>query len=370
MKGRSILQQAFLRHFGLEPTQCFLSPLQLNLMGEICALSPGMVLCCGEDRYTGIAVGSRGDNHVRIEVCDHSGTPLPSTHPVDVTRLLNSLVAALQQRGYRLGGLHLLCTLPDAARPAQAMEAAVMALAYGLNNYLDLGLSASGLVKLCTQAYPPGWSEVDGSGQIAALAATRAHLSLVDYSRFGWQGVPLPKELALYRVDLDTRIEQFSALRQKKHQQARQVANFFSLSSLRDLTMDQLNRARGALTNELFGCARHLLSEQQRALNLADALVEGRLHEIGPLMQSAHLSLKREFGIDSRGADLMVASLNNQVKEQGGARLLSSGEVIALIPKARKTSIVEQVTQEYAQRFGVYATFFNINAVSGAHSVR
>ncbi|WP_417346739.1 hypothetical protein [Ferrimonas sp.] len=369
MKGRSILEQAFLRHFGLEPSQCFLSPLQLNLMGEVCALSPGLMLCCAEDRYTGIAVGSRGDNHIRIEVCDSRGAPL-SSYPVDVQRLMEGLVAALQHRGYRLGGLHLLCTLPESTRPIQSMDAAVMALAYGLNTYLDLGLSSSGLVKLCHQAYPPGWGEVDGGGQLAPLVATEAHLSLVDYSKLGWQGIPLPGELALLRVDLEGNGEQFAAQRKQKRQQAREVANFFSLSNLRDLTMEQLNNARGLLTDELFRCARHLLSEQQRALNLADALVEGRLHEIGPLMQSAHLSLKREFGIESRSADLMVASLANLVKEEGGARLLSSGEVIALIPKARKTSIVEQVTQEYAQRFGVYATFFNINAVSGAHSVR
>ncbi|WP_028110098.1 hypothetical protein [Ferrimonas futtsuensis] len=370
MKGRSILEQAFLRQFGLDPSQCFLSPLQLNLMGEVCALSTGMMLCCAEDRYSGIAVGSRGDNHIRIKVCDHRGNPLSSSHPVEVQRLLEGVVAALKRRGYRLGGLHLLCTLPESSHPIQATDAAIMALAHALNTYLDLGLSVSGVVKLCDQAYPPCRGEADGGAQVAALAATRDHLSLVDYSRFSWQGVPLPSTLSLFRVELGINSEQFAGLRQKKRQQARQVANFFSLSTLRDLTMEQLNRARGLLTGDLFGCARHLLSEQQRALNLADALVDGRLHEIGPLMQSAHLSLKREFGIESRPADLMVGSLNNLVKEEGGARLLSSGEVIALIPKARKTSIVEQVTQEYAQRFGVYATFFNINAVSGAHSVR
>ncbi|WP_169307011.1 galactokinase [Ferrimonas sediminicola] len=373
MTGRSILTQAFLRHFGSVPRQRFQSPLQLNLMGEICDLCQGLVLCCAEERQLGVALDRRSDSRVDILVCDSQGRPLPHLSPSQfhpAQQATDVLIAALRQRGYRLGGLRLLVLLPDGVPFTQQPDAVKIALAYALNQQLELGLSTKGLAKLAAQQ--PGH---DDSGsrpgeQFAALISSTGHCALVDYGRLSWQRIPLPDELSLFRVDLGFSTDEFSALKRRKRQQTKQLIHYFSVGALRELSMERLNRARGLLSEDLFGCARHLLSEHQRALSLADALVEKRLDEIGPLLASAHLSLKREFGFESRHANLLVSHVNRLVGNRGGARLLSSGEVIALIPKERKTAIVEQVTQQYTQRFGVYATFFNINAASGAHSVR
>ncbi|GHA84817.1 galactokinase [Algimonas arctica] len=100
--------------------------------------------------------------------------------------------------------------------------------------------------------------------------------------------------------------------------------------------------------------ARHLVSEQTRTQQVANALTSNDTQAIGPLMIASHNSMRDDFEITTPELDLLVATA---VREGAlGARMTGGGFggcIVALVPRARLLPWRDAVLKHHPQAFHV-----------------
>jgi galactokinase len=140
------------------------------------------------------------------------------------------------------------------------------------------------------------------------------------------------------------------------------------VTSLREVTLAQLQRMEKKLGETLAKRVRHVLSENQRVLEAKEALKKGDLSHLGRLLVQSHLSLRDDFEVSCPELDFLV---ENALKIKGvlGARMMGGGFGGCTINIVRE-EVIERVTEEldpgYHQRFGLVPEFYVCEASEGA----
>jgi galactokinase len=82
--------------------------------------------------------------------------------------------------------------------------------------------------------------------------------------------------------------------------------------SLRDVTARDLDQYRYLLSDVLYRRCHHVVYENQRVLDMADALLKAELSRISELMAASHRSLRDDYEVSCKELDLMVEIANRQ----------------------------------------------------------
>jgi N-acetylgalactosamine kinase len=112
-----------------------------------------------------------------------------------------------------------------------------------------------------------------------------------------------------------------------------------------------LDRARPM---EILKRARHVLSETQRVFDAARALGEGRLDEMGALMNESHRSLRDDFECSTQRLDRMVECA--RAAGALGARLTGAGfggSIVALCREGEAERVIAALDREYYSTLGI-----------------
>jgi galactokinase len=105
----------------------------------------------------------------------------------------------------------------------------------------------------------------------------------------------------------------------------RQLAEILpGVTSLRDVTLEDLEKHKGSLTAIIYRRCRHVISENARVAAAAGALERGDLERFGILMGDSHLSLKDDYEVSCDELDLMV-ELSRLGAGVFGSRLTGGG---------------------------------------------
>jgi galactokinase len=97
-----------------------------------------------------------------------------------------------------------------------------------------------------------------------------------------------------------------------------------SLTSIRDLTPELLSKHEKLLPPDLLARCRHIISENQRALEACERLAAGDLEAFGRLLSSSHLSLRNDFEVSHSALDWLVEA-TREIDGVLGARLTGTG---------------------------------------------
>lgn len=139
------------------------------------------------------------------------------------------------------------------------------------------------------------------------------------------------------------------------------------VESLRDLSVDDLPRARELLDDVTFRRVRHVVTENQRVLDTVATLKESGPGAIGDLLDSSHRSMRDDFGISVRELDLAVETA--QANGAIGARMTGGGfggAAIALIASGDLSRLQVAIDGAFAEHgFGQPDTFV-VTAAKGA----
>jgi galactokinase len=126
------------------------------------------------------------------------------------------------------------------------------------------------------------------------------------------------------------RCQQSSPYNDRREACARAAAQL-GVSTLRDAQLDEI----AALPDDLRRRARHVVTENTRTLEGAEALRAGDVAAFGALMNESHASLRDDFEVCPRGLDALAAAVRD-VDACYGARLTGAGFggcVVALVDK-------------------------------------
>ncbi len=162
---------------------------------------------------------------------------------------------------------------------------------------------------------------------------------------------------------------------ERRHQCEAGVA-FFQKShpdvrALRDVTMEQVQAAKGKLDDLTFRRCRHVVGEIGRTTAAAEQLVARDFAEVGRLMVESHNSLRDDYEVSTVELDYLV---EHSVTVPGvyGARMTGGGFggcIVALVKPDAVDTLSAKLNHVYPAKFNVQPGVFVTTATDGARVV-
>ena len=337
------LSERFISLTGREPDGLWSAPGRVNLIGEHTDYNEGFVLPFAIDRRTRAAVGLRTDRVIRVtSTFDDTAVEFQLTE-LDAARTAGHIVGwsayplgvawALGQHGADLTTVPGVDIIIDSTVPVGAglsSSAAIeSSVALALNDLWSLGFSREKLAQVGQLAE----NEVVGAptgimDQSASLLGESDSAVFLDCRSLDVTVVPLGLAKAeLSILVMDTRVSHSHATGGYAERRAACEAGAAAMgaTSLRDVNVSDLGRARELLDDVTFRRVRHVVTENQRVLDTVRVLNEDGPLAIGALLDASHLSMRDDFEISIPELDLAVETA--QAHGAIGARMTGGGFV-------------------------------------------
>jgi galactokinase len=191
---------------------------------------------------------------------------------------------------------------------------------------------------------------------------------LIDCRDLSMQPVSLPAETVVLVMDTMTRHDHTDSGYNERRQSCERAADFFGVSHLRDLRLEEFARRASDLDDVCRRRARHVLSENDRVLTSVEAMRAGDAAAFGRLMNASHASLRDDFEVTNEQLDVM-ARIAQTRSGCFGARMTGGGFggcVVALVAREKAEEVEVAVSSEYEAATGLKPEIFVTHATEGA----
>ena len=373
------IDTAFTQHFGHAPTLHVRAPGRVNLIGEHTDYNDGFVLPCAIDFETRIAIGPRSDRQVRICACDYGDAldqfdldaPITPRADAQWANYVRGVVQVLLAKGLALGGMDMAIA-GDVPQGAGLSSSASLEVAVGqaFNALYNSELLTPTDIALAAQRAENSFVGVNCGimDQLISACGEADHALLIDCRSLTTQAVPVPAGLAVMIVHSHVQRGLVGSEYNTRRQQCEAAAAHYGVKALRDIDVARLERDAAGLDAVVLRRARHIVTENQRTLDAAQALSTGDLQRLGQLMAASHDSMRDDFEITVPPIDHLVAILQAAIGPQGGARMTGGGFggcVVALLPEAVVPTARAAVAAQYRAPNGDAATVYVCHASAG-----
>jgi galactokinase len=352
---------AFRAAFGGEPSCVVQAPGRVNLIGEHTDYNDGFVLPCAIDFGTQVAGRARDDMRVRIVAADvgHAidsfrlDAPIAPRADAPWANYARGVVRMLLEHGLPLRGANL-AVAGDVPQGAGLSSSASFEVAIGQAFKSVQGLDAltpTDLARLAQRAE----NEFVGChcgimDQLISARGQAGHALLIDCRSLDARAVCLPEDLAVLIVHSRVQRGLVDSEYNLRRQQCEAAARHFGVRALRDLDLLAFRAGSTGLDEVVRRRARHVVSENERTLQAADALAAGDVPRLGRLMAASHASMRDDFEITVPAIDGLVEIMQTAIGEEGGARMTGGGFggcCVALLRRSRTQAVREAIDAQY-----------------------
>jgi galactokinase len=362
--------RAYTEGFGEDPELVASAPGRINLIGEHTDYNGGFVLPCAVGRRVAVAVGRGGGElySTNFDETRRMGREKDSSW-ADYPR---GVACAFGEKGRRVGDFRAAFAgdvpLGSGLSSSAAIEAAT---ALALDALFGLAMDRKELAVLCQRAENEFVGVRSGiMDQYASLLCEEGAALLVDCRSLEAESVPLDlKGAGLALLVCDTRVERGLADTGYNDRRAacERAAGTLGVEQLRDAQQEDLGR----LSGEELKRARHVVTENARVLEAADALRVGNFEELGRLMYASHASMRDDFEISTRELDAFVELA--EAAGALGARLTGAGfggSAIALVRAGEAGTLGRDAGRVFAERGFEEPVFYEFVPAAGAEVAR
>ncbi|USH05723.1 galactokinase [Grimontia kaedaensis] len=379
---KTITSAAFSQHFGDAPSHLIQAPGRVNLIGEHTDYNDGFVLPCAIDYLTVIAASRRDDDLVKVIALDYGNEEDSFSLNEDIAFLpekmwanyVRGVVDCLKRRGLDFGGANLVVSgnVPQGAglSSSAALEVVVgqtFQLLYGLPiSQAEIALNGQ---KAENEFVGCNCGIMD---QLISAEGQADHALLIDCRSLKTQPVSMPEDIAVVIINSNKKRGLVDSEYNTRRRQCEEASAFFEVKALRDVSLDTLNERREALDDVVFRRARHVITENQRTLDAAEALRLGDITALSVLMAESHTSMRDDFEITVKEIDALVEIVKEAIGEQGGVRMTGGGFggcVVSLVPASLVETVKSVVELHYEKATGLRAEIYVCHASEGAGSV-
>ncbi|HYI32226.1 MAG TPA: galactokinase [Glaciibacter sp.] len=375
----------FQSRFGHAPAGVWSAPGRVNLIGEHTDYNDGFVLPFAIDRRTVVALSPRDDREIRIASSFADETVSLSLDELIPENLDGwsayplGVAWALGQFGAGLSTVHGFEAYVDSDVPIGAglsSSAAIeSATAVALNEIWNLSMDRRTLARVGQLAENRAVGAPTGiMDQSASLLGSEDSAVFLDCRTLESEVVPLGFESAgLELVIIDTKVSHSHATGGYAARRAscEAGAKAMGVPALRDLSVDDLTRAREILDDETFRRVRHVVTEDQRVLDTVATVRRDGAVAIGTLLDASHVSMRDDFEISVPQLDLAVETARSAGAL--GARMTGGGfggAAIALTPHELVPAVTAAVTESFAAAGYTAPDIFVVHAADGASRER
>lgn len=362
--------RVYAERFGEAPELVASAPGRINLIGEHTDYNGGFVLPCAVGRRVAVAVG-RGGNKLYSTNFDETRR-MGNERDGSWADYPRGVVWALGENGYEVSNFRAVCAgdvpIASGLSSSAAIEAAT---ALALDALFGLGIDRKELAVLCQRAENEFVGVRSGiMDQYASLLCGAGAALLVDCRSLEAERVPLDLEEAnLALLVCDTRVERGLADTGYNDRRAacERAARILGVKQLRDASEEDLD----LLSGEELRRARHIVTENARVLEAADALRAGDFRELGRLMYGSHASMRDDFEISTGELDAFVETA--EAAGAPGARLTGAGFggcAIALVHSGNTEKLARAVREAFEARGFEEPAFYEFVPAAGAEVAR
>jgi galactokinase len=379
---RDDVRTLFTQITGRAPDGLWSAPGRVNLIGEHTDYNEGFVLPFAIDRRTIVAAGAREDALIRVastfsdevveiplaELDGARGSAGWADYPLGVAWALGRSGADLAA----VPGVDLVIDSNVPVGAGLSSSAAIeCAVALALDDLWRLGLARPALARVGQLAENEFVGAPTGiMDQSASLLGEADAAVFLDCRTLASEIVPLGFAAAgLTLLVMDTGVSHSHATGGYGERRASCEAGAAAMgvASLRDLTVDDLTRAREVLDDVSFRRVRHVVTENQRVLDVVATLRAEGAAAIGSLLDASHASMRDDFEISVPELDLAVET----AREHGalGSRMTGGGfggAAIALAPLDAGSRIQVAVDGAFAEHGFTAPEVYPVRPSAGA----
>ncbi len=188
--------------------------------------------------------------------------------------------------------------------------------------------------------------------QFVSCHGRAGHAILLDCRSLDASYVPIPNNVTIVVCNTMTRHSLASNEYNVRRAQCEEASRMLG-KSLRDATLTDLDGE--PLDPLIYRRARHVISENQRVLDAADALRAGDASRFGELMIQSHHSLRDDYEVSSTELDAMV-TIATDLPGVYGARMTGGGFggcTVNLVESVHAESFANEIAKGYRGKTGL-----------------
>jgi len=375
------IRAAFAALVGGEPTLWVQAPGRVDLMGSHTDYNEGYVLTMPIDRTTWIAARPRDDRRVRVHSLNLEGGETFSLDGIERsaaapwTDYVRGVARVLQDEGYALRGfdglVHSTVPFSSGLSSSAALEVATATL---FNELSGLGLDPVRLAVLCQRAENTFVGVNCGIlDQYTSAAGRAGHVLLLDCRHLTHTVAPIHPDIRI--VICDTRYKRAltgSEYPQRRTQCETGAAALAAITpgvrTLRDVTLEQLDAARGVLDATVYRRGRFIIQENQRVLDLSHALSAKDVRCIAALTADSFAGARDLYEIVVPQMEAMIAAIRGAPgvlgARQAGAGF--GGCMVAFVERDCVEAFSAHVRAAYQEATGIESAVYAVEAAPGA----
>ena len=150
------------------------------------------------------------------------------------------------------------------------------------------------------------------------------------------------------------------------------IASTLNVSSLREVTAEELNHIKKEISEEDFNKALYVIQENNRVLKAASALKKNDLDLFGSLLFDSHKGLQHQYKVSCDELDFLVEKAKEN-QHTIGARMMGGGFggcTINIVKKSELTFYKKVMLKAYYHKFSQECSFYNVKLSSGVYEVQ
>ena len=147
----------------------------------------------------------------------------------------------------------------------------------------------------------------------------------------------------------------------------RKFLNRDSLSSISEITLHELNQYKDRMPAVIANRCEHVIAENDRVKQAAEALENGNLSKLGALLNASHESLKNLYEVSCVELDAIVDAFRES-DSVFGARMTGAGfggSAIALVEADKADEVIETARKIYREKTGIDGEFYIAHIADG-----
>jgi len=386
---------AYLEEFGQAPNVLAQAPGRVELLGNHTDYNGGLVLAAAIDRFTVIAGQATSAAVVKAQSLafgerdEFALEPLEPGKPEAWGRYVRGVIWTLQQsEGPLKGGFQGTITsdvpLGAGLSSSASLQAALalFLLEARLTNKAEGGGVLDDLARMAlAKSLQRGENEFVGvqSGlldQFSVLFGQADMAVSLDCSNQAYERLPFGENPpAIVICDSKTSRRLADGMYNQRRAECERVVAYFqdrrgpeSVAWLRDLTIEEVEQHWHDLDPVGRLRARHVLSENERVRQGAEALKQGDIVRLGELMSESHASSRDDFSNSSSHLEALIEAAEEAPGFLGG-KLSGAGWAgctVNLVQTDQTDEFAESVRRQYAQRTATVPDIHICRAAAGA----
>ncbi len=375
--------ETYQKTYGAFPQFLVRAPGRANLIGEHTDYHDGFVMPLAVDRAVWLALSPREDAQISVHTLDFGGENITfgldqlqdSSLPHWTKHVRGAWWLVAHQEGKHASGVNMVIgsDIPMGAgmSSSAAIEVAMIEAALAVLGETSYSQAQKALLAVEIEhqfmGMPCGILD-----QMASAAALEGTTMLLDCRTFDRTPAPLPDSVRVVVMNTMKSRELGDSGYATRRRESESAAQMMGVKALRDATLEMVEANRESLGDVRYRRAKHVVTENERTLQMKTVLEQHDLAEAGNLINASHISLRDDYEVSVFELDVM-SEIAQSHPACYGARMMGGGFggcAVGLVQTDGISDFLAYLQPKYAEKTGKHPEFYVCVPAAGSSVTR